>query len=340
VTGGQTWPSRAPRLRLALALGALCLAGTAFAGDAETGGGAGPLRLAVIGDINQSYGTVGYAPEARAAVRRIVAMRPDAVLGVGDLIAGQRVSPRLDRSRIESMWDAFNAEILAPLNAAGIHFLPVPGNHDASAEPGFALERRLFVEQWNRNRPEVEIIDGEGYPLRYAAAMRGVLIIVLDATTPGPLPAPQREWAARTLHAATGLGVRLVAGHIPIRAFAYGREREVLGDGALEAVLQGRGVDAYLSGHHHAFYPGVWAGLLHVSQGCLGAGPRKLIGAHRRSPRSFTLISVDAGGDITLEAYAEPDFAGTISRTSLPASIFHGGVRVVRDDLSATLDRR
>ena len=300
-----------------------------------------PLRIAVVGDINSSYGTVGYSSHVTTAVGRIVDLRPDLVIGVGDLIAGQRHSPRLNRDQLEAMWDAFHRDVLHPLTAAGISFIPVAGNHDASEDPAFALERTIFEEQWRRHRPDVEITNGEGYPFHYAFTVNNVLFVVLDATSVGPISTAQRAWVADLLVAeGSEYRAQVVTGHLPIRAFTSGRETEILGDNELENTLEKGGVGLYLSGHHHAFYPGYRAGFLQVSQACLGSGPRRLLGTTARSPRAITLVEIGTDGTISVEALSGPDFTSPIDRASLPESIRYGGVEVVRDDLAVGANTR
>ena len=297
-----------------------------------------PLRIAVIGDINASYGTVGYGPEVGAAVRRIIEIDPDLVIGVGDLIAGQQTRPQLQRDRLEAMWRAFDEEVLAPMEAAGIPFVPVPGNHDASASPGFDLEREIFREQWDRHRPGLAFVgaeEGHDFPFRYAFDLGDVRFAILDATTVGPLNAGQRDWLSAVLGAReVSPRTRVVAAHLPIHAFAQGREKEILADAELEALLVARGVDLFLSGHHHAFYPGYSGGVRYVSQGALGSGPRRLIGETNRSAKSFTLLEIDPEGNIDIRAFAAPDFASAIDVRSLPAEIRYGGSFLEREDLA------
>ena len=87
------------------------------------------LRVAVIGDVNGAYGTIGYSSHVQTAIDHIVDLRPDLVIGVGDLIAGQRHSPRLNRDQLEAMWDVFHYDVMNPLTGAGISFIPA-GNAD------------------------------------------------------------------------------------------------------------------------------------------------------------------------------------------------------------------
>ena len=326
---------RQRRVPVMLALTALVLVWTGAGAGMEHAGTASAVRVAVIGDINGAYGTVGYSPEVHAAIRRIVELNPDLVIGVGDLIAGQRPSPHLDRGQLEEMWAAFNREILEPLTSAGIPFVPVAGNHDASVEPAFALEREIFAEQWRLHRPAVDFASEQGYPFRYGFAVEAVLVVVLDATRVGPLSPAQRSWLADLLRSAPAARARIVAGHLPIHAFTHGRETEILADAALERIMGHGGVDLYLSGHHHAFYPGFCAGFLQVSQGCLGSGARRLLGAAKHSPRSFTVVEVSEAGTITVDGLAAPEFTTAIDRVSLPRSIRYGGAEIVREDVAA-----
>ena len=311
---------------------------------------AGPvLRIVVISDINGSYGTVGYSTEVRFAIRRIVALEPDLVLGVGDLIAGQQISPLLERHNLEAMWEAFRTDVFEPLQAAGIPFAPAPGNHDASASPGFELEREVFREQWeslgfpagegNRVAEGVETTDAGDYPFRYAFRLQDVLFVVLDATTVGPLSAAQRAWLDEVLAQGSDARARVVAAHLPIHPLTRGRERETLGDKNLEELLQRRGVDLFLSGHHHGFYPAFRAGFLQVSQGCLGSGPRRLIGESDRTPKSFTLIEIAPDGGIRVEAYAGPEFDTRIDTASLPPELRYDGIVLRRADLAGAAVR-
>jgi hypothetical protein len=98
-------------------------------------------------------------------------------------------------------------------------------------------------------------------------------------------------------------------------------------------------LDLILSGHHNGFYPAFRAGFLQVSQGCLGSGPRRLIGESDRTPRSFTLVEIGADGGIRVEAYAGPDFETRIDSGSLPPQIRHEGVVLRRADLAGERSR-
>src|SRR5688500_8155320 len=180
----------------------LCLA-IAACRSARTGGesdGARPLVVAVISDLNSSYGSTSYDPEVAHAVSLIAEGRPDLVLIAGDMIAGQR--PSLSDDNVRSMWSAFDSVVAAPLRRAGIPFAFTLGNHDASGYPAHARDRRLADEYWSdgRHAPPLQYIDRTRFPRYYTFLMRDVFFTVIDAST-GELHADtaQLHWLRTTL---------------------------------------------------------------------------------------------------------------------------------------------
>ena len=99
--------------------------------EAETG-----LRIVVVSDLNEAYGSSVYSERVDAAVDRILELKPDLVISTGDMIAGQNQPSLLERSSLEEMWQAFHERVTDRLSAVGIPLLPTPGNHGASAAPG------------------------------------------------------------------------------------------------------------------------------------------------------------------------------------------------------------
>lgn len=312
-------PEAAPRASAAALIGAEA---SSKAGGEEI---VRPLRVAVIGDLNGGYGARTYGDAVHAAVDRLVSMSPDLVLSTGDMVAGQRRG--LD---YEGMWAGFHAAVSDRLAESSIPFAVSPGNHDASGYARYEGERGVYVEQWEARRPDVEMVDATHYPLRYSFRVGPALFVALDATTVGPLDAAQMDWLDAQL-AATRATVRVVFGHVPLHPFAIGRERETIGDPALEQLLIRHGVDMFVSGHHHAYYPGRRGAMRFVSTACLGGGPRPLIGEHERSARSVLMLEIDGRGVRTVEAYAGERFDERIDRATLPE---HIGV-LDRDDLMA-----
>ena len=126
---------------------------------------------------------------------------------------------------------------------------------------------------------------------------------------------------------------RIVFSHVPLWPFAQGREWEYIGDRELQTLLEAADVDLFLSGHHHAFYPGASNGIAFVSQSCLGSGPRRLLGTSEKSQQSFTLFEFTDDA-IRIAAYAAPDFKEEIDWSNLPTHIRSSAAELMRADLS------
>ncbi|MBL9057575.1 MAG: hypothetical protein JNJ84_15015, partial [Rhodobacteraceae bacterium] len=62
-----------------------------------------PLRIAVISDLNGSYGSTDYGQPVSGAVARIIALKPDLVISTGDMVAGQRLNPKLAPAELAGM---------------------------------------------------------------------------------------------------------------------------------------------------------------------------------------------------------------------------------------------
>jgi 3',5'-cyclic AMP phosphodiesterase CpdA len=277
--------------------------------------------IAVISDLNGRYGSTRYDTRVDSAITRIVELKPEVVVIAGDMIAGQR-NPPLDREHLRAMWTSFHRKVTAPLDAAGIPVLVTPGNHDGSAYPDFAVERDLFIEEWRPRRPDLEFLAGDGYPLDYAVAVGDVLLIGLDVTRPSPLPGAQRQFLDSVLRQhGPQFTTRVVFCHLPQWPFAQGREREIVNDPRLEALLVEHDVDVLVSGHHHVFFAGIDSGgVLHVSVGALGGNARRFVDDGTRQTFSFVLIETRNGG-VSVSARAAPDFRSPVDLTGLPEAI-------------------
>lgn len=289
-----------------------------------------PLRVIVISDLNGSYGSTKYAPRIDRAIDRVIELQPDLVISTGDMVAGQR-RPHLSRKQVRAMWASFHRVVSDRLAAAGIPFAVTPGNHDASAYSGFEHEREIYRDEWLPRKPDLQYLDDTDYPFFYAFEMNGVRFVSLDATVLGPLRGDQLQRLERV---AKGAEAVVTFSHLPQWPFAVNREREIIGDHALEALYQRTGVDMHLSGHHHAYYPGEKDNILYVSQACLGGGARKLIGDRHRSAHSFTVVDVDDNGDISLFALKEPDYRNRIDLETLPKRIVTPQATLRRMDLA------
>src|SRR5690606_10044628 len=52
------------------------------------------------------------------------------------------------------------------------------------------------------------------------------------------------------------------------------------------------GVDLYISGHQHAFYPAQKEGVRLLNAGCIGEGERKIMGHTDTAKKAYTIIEI------------------------------------------------
>lgn len=294
-------------------------------GDADRGSSS--ITIAVVSDLNGAYGSTTYGEPVHGAVRRIVGLRPDLVIAVGDMVAGQREG--LD---YRAMWSAFHSAVTEPLASVGIPLAVTPGNHDGSGYAEYADERSIFVDEWSSRRPSVRLLDASTYPLMYSFMVGQVLFLSLDATVIGPLPADQLTWVRSQLEAERSRVATIVFGHLPLHPVAVGRETEFMDDPRLESLLVEHDVDLYLSGHHHAFYPARRGSLRLVAVGCLGGGNRPLLGAEDSSPKTLVMVEVDSSGEVAVDAFTGSRFDTPMNWTSLPSQLGEGEHLLLRAD--------
>jgi predicted phosphodiesterase len=281
-----------------------------------------PLDVVVISDLNGPYGQVGLHPRVRVAVARIIERKPDLVISTGDMVAGQQPHPKLDDQALHNMWTEFHRTVTEPLAAAGIPFAATPGNHDASAYPGYARERAAYARAWADHRPAVEMLDEAGFPFRYAFRFGEAVFVSLDATRMGALPADDMTWLTGILNSpAAASRPTVLFGHLPVWPVAHGRETEYLDDPALRDLLAQTKVRLMLSGHHHAYYAGRHGETAHISQACLGSGPRRLIGTSTVAPRAFTRFTLWPDGRVETDALLAPRYEESLDLTTLPPFI-------------------
>jgi acid phosphatase type 7 len=297
-------------------------------------------KIAIISDMNGSYGSTSYSNAVSSAIQHITASDVAAVLSTGDMVAGQKTG--LD---YQKMWNAYHAVVTKPLSTSEIPFLPSPGNHDASAGSNFKNERDIYINNWNNfpierfnsARPDtakLEFISGvvQNYPLNYAVKMGPAIFISLDATAVGPLINNQLTWLEDVLTKTASAKIKVVFGHVPLYPFTFAKTTEYLAYGTakttyaerFETLLETHKVTYYLSGHAHAFYPGHRRGQVrYISVPLLGSGARKILtttGEGSVSKTSFLYLTFDAQGNHRLEALESPSYKA-IPFQSLPSAV-------------------
>ena len=290
-------------------------------------------RIVVISDFNGSYGSTKYHQDVDRAVQRVIQLKPDIVINTGDMIAGQR-SNLLKKPAIESMWKSFHQHVTNPITSAGLLMATTPGNHDASEYSKFKLERKIYTQQWQQRKPKLKFIDDKHYPLYYAFKVGKTLFVSLDATRTHALDKAQKKWLDKLLEKHGGkYSHRILFSHLPIWPFSNKSGAEALLDKELEKIVQKHDVDLYLNGHHHTYYPGYKDGVRYISQSCLGAGPRALVGTKIDTGRNITVIDIK-GDNIEINAYSAPGFTRAIDQKTLPKSIKSKWAKLIREDLA------
>lgn len=272
------------------------------------------IRIAVISDINASYGSVGYSPTVHKAVADIIRRQTHIVVSPGDLIAGQRQNLPYD-----AMWRAFHFQVGDVFFDNNIDFIMAPGNHDASAYAQYAEERVAYARAFKNRRPRATMLPGGNFPFYYAVTTRDLLVIALDITRPLRGDDPQLDWLETTLERAKAARATLVLGHLPLAPINFNQFFETASSPRLLAMLQNAPRTIYISGHHHIYYPGHIGELRTLSAPALGSGPRSLFGAPPTN--GYAIINIPPDAPPTVTALIAPDFKRMIDPKSLPTRI-------------------
>ncbi|MFU8859426.1 MAG: metallophosphoesterase [Cyclonatronaceae bacterium] len=275
----------------------------------------------VISDFNSSYGSTDYAWHVDSVIARIPGWNPHLVLSAGDLIAGQRLS--LTDQNMQEMWNEFSRRILLPLTRNGIPFGFTLGNHDASSFPAYERDRRIARDFWDNpaHDPLLDFHDSSHFPF-YFSFVHNDLFLVSWYASSSAIGEDQRNWLQEQLtsHQARNASMRILVGHLPVHAVAEGRNRRgenLDNPEELMQLLTELGIDLYVCGHHHAFYPAVKNGLQFIHAGAIGDGPRPLVGSTPGPRKAFTIIDLvkqDQGQEqALLTDMLRPEAAGSES---------------------------
>lgn len=307
----------------------------------------GDVRFVVISDLNGAYGSTDYDPEVDQAIALMPLWNPDLVLCSGDMIAGQRTS--LTRAQIQAMWTAFDRHVAAPLRSAGLPFGLTIGNHDGSGSRRsdgsftFQQERDLASAYWNnpRHNPGVDFVDRRQFPFYYSFRQGDIFFLVWDGST-SRIPVEQLAWVEAALASpeAQQAQIRILIGHLPLYAVAEGRDRpgEVMNNAdALRQLLERYDVHTYISGHHHAYYPGHRGNLQLLYTGALGGGPRSLLNSDRPRTKTLTVVDVNfSDPDLTTYTTYAMNTLRPVAMNTLPRSLSGHNGRVLRRDVDET----
>ena len=281
------------------------------------------LRIGLISDLNSSYGSTSYIPAVQQGLDQLIALQPDLVVCAGDMVAGQKRG--LSDQQLDAMWRGFETAVLQRLQRAGIPLLPAIGNHDGS--PGFPADRAAVRRFWTplRSRIGLKLADASQFPFRYTVLQDGIFWLVWDASS-ARVPEDQLAWAQRQLASAQAQAARarFVVGHLPLVGVGQGKDRpgEVLDRGsALQALMENARVQAYISGHHHAWFSGRRGQLDLIQLGALGSGPRRLLDGGAPAQQTFTLLEIDGGRSAIRETTYAVATGQPLAWSMLPARL-------------------
>ncbi|WP_159633945.1 metallophosphoesterase family protein [Sphingobacterium composti Ten et al. 2007 non Yoo et al. 2007] len=290
------------------------------------------LKILLISDLNDSYGSVTYSKEVHEVVRRVKDINPDIILCGGDMVAGQKAS--LTASRLDSMWSAFDQSVLTPINILGVPFGFTMGNHDAS--PSYHLDRAAASSFWKLNKEKANLtyVDDTHFPYYFSYIKNNVFFISWDASS-SAIPVEVKVWMQNQLASsiANKSRARIVLGHLPLYAIVAAKNKngEVLNDAdETLAFLQDNNVDMYISGHQHAYYPATKEQVTLLHAGCLGGGPREILGHPVKATKAYAILELPRQKkivDIQIIGF-EPASHRHILLESLPDSVsgFNGRV--------------
>ena len=262
------------------------------------------IRLLIISDLNSSYGSTNYQIQVEKTIPLIPEWQPDLLLCAGDMIAGQKLS--LTEENIQAMWDGFDRYIATPLRQVKQPFGITIGNHDASGylkKSGdrymYEKERRQAQIYWRKHQNDLNInfLEADGFPFYYSFIHKEIFYLIWDAST-FDIPTKQLKWVEKSLTSsqAQNAKMRIVMGHLPLYAVGVGRNKfgDVLNKAEkLQTLLEKYNVYLYISGHHHAYFPGYKGNLKLLHAGALGSGPRVLLNSNLPPKNTLTVLDID-----------------------------------------------
>ncbi|MGK7932697.1 MAG: metallophosphoesterase [Microcystaceae cyanobacterium] len=304
----------------------------------------GTLRLVVISDLNNAYGSTDYDPEIDKAMTLLPFWQPDIVLCSGDMVAGQ--NRKLSEEQLKAMWSAFDDHVASPLRQAGFPYGFTLGNHDASSAKSasgnflFQRERDVASNYWNdpEHSPGVEFVERYEFPFYYTFKLEDAFFLSWDASS-AKIPEDKLEWVKKALSSpeAQSAKIRIVLGHLPLYAIAVGRDRpgEVMENAnQLREMLEQYDVHTYISGHHHAYYPAHKGNLQLLYTGILGSGPRPYIDSQLSPQKALTVVDINFdSSEMTQYTTYDIQTLKLIELTQLPRFLTGHNGRVLRRDI-------
>lgn len=295
----------------------------------------GGQRIALISDLNSSYGSTDYVNQVHRGVKLLKNLRPDLVLCAGDMIAGQKRS--LNRSEIDAMWEAFNRNVLDPLRVEQSSFAPCMGNHDASSmrQGGkfiFKLDRERAESFWRKQKNSLGLnfIEADDFPFNYSIKEADNFYLFIDASS-ADISQADWSWMQKQLSSSTAKSadLRLIVGHLPPYPVSKRKDRpgEVLRHPEkLIELMERHNVAFYISGHHHAWFPSRVGKTNLISLGAMGSGPRQRLNDSNPASQTLTLLDIFKRPKKTIETTIDLNTLKVINPKTLPTTLTSEGL--------------
>jgi predicted MPP superfamily phosphohydrolase len=295
-----------------------------------------PLKILLISDLNASYGSLTYSEDVPAVLSEVGKIKPDIILCAGDMVAGQKVS--LTEQHIKDMWQSFRTVVLNPIQSMQIPFGFTVGNHDAS--PNFSKDRAAAAQFWNDEKKATNLtfVDSKNYPFYFSYLKNNVFFISWDASGAKIKPEVYSWLKEQTsLKVARKARMRILLGHLPLYAIVAAKNKpgEVNAnpDSAL-SFFKANKIDMYVSGHQHAYYPATREGVQLLNAGCIGDGPRPILGHQALAQKAYTVIDIPVKNPLTFTQKSfKPVTNKEINIQSLPDSVKGFNGTIYRKDL-------
>ncbi|GAB3203396.1 hypothetical protein ABID22_000850 [Pontibacter aydingkolensis] len=303
----------------------------------------GDIRIGIISDLNSGLGSATYEWQVDSIMNRIPRIwQPDLVVCGGDMVAGMGVK---DTATLTNMWAGFDKHIAQPLRQAKIPFAFTLGNHDGPRS--YPLEQKAAAAYWNKpgNTPDLQFIDRSYFPFYYSFLKDGVFFVSWEASS-AEITQENLAWLEKQFSTpeARNAKLRFVLGHMPL--YSVAQERDSKGNvldnpEKLRALLEKYKVHTYISGHHHAYYPGKRGKLELLNAGAAGTGPRGWLTLDNPPQNTITIMDIFLEQDSI--AYTTYDIKTNAAKDmeqlhdrALPAAIFGVNGHLLRRDVKVT----
>jgi len=255
------------------------------------------FRFAVLSD---SAAQGGVPVEVGAAVTALTdVLRPELVFHLGGIVA----SGDGDKG-----WDRAAKSIAGPLRRADIHSL-------------WAMSPVDIQEGARVRRPDIELIDGKDYPLRYSFSHKGVFFLVFSTPTTQGVDEATLRWLKEALSQAKVYEARFVFSYLPLNKFTDQHIGSLKKKLRLYEIFMRARVTSFFTGAYRVYFKGRYGALPVVSTGSMTHPGGKLSGTSLAQASSLTVVDIEERSLKRLFAVEGPGFVKRFDDSQLPDSV-------------------